>query len=92
MVNNERQAATNFAIRTLGDDIGQELVFDGCDLVLQRQLALLQTLYLQLIGMRRNLLRHDLDIEIAVFGSQSRQLLAKFALVGSLHRPLSVLP
>jgi hypothetical protein len=27
-----------------------------------------------------------------VFGSQSRQLLAKFALVGSLHRPLSVLP
>ena len=64
MVNNERH--------NIGDDIGQELVFDGGDLVLERQLALLQTLYLQLIGMRRNLLRHDLDIEIAVFGSQSR--------------------
>ena len=86
------QSPAKFNALKLRDDIGQQLVLDGGDLVLERQLALFQSLYLQLVGKRRNLLRHDLGIEIAVFGSQSRHLFAKLALVGSLHRLSSVLP
>jgi hypothetical protein len=70
-----------------GNDIRQQLVLDGLDAVFQRQLALLQAFDLQLIADSRRLLGHDLRIQIAVLGSQPRQLLAELALVRSLHRP-----
>ena len=38
-----------------------------------------------LLGPGRTLVRHDLGIEIAVLGSQPRQLLSELALVRSLH-------
>src|SRR5688572_26466806 len=69
------------------NNVGQQLVLDGGDAVLERQLALLQAFDLQLIAEGRRLLRHDLRIQIAVLGPQPRQLLAELALVRSLHRP-----
>jgi hypothetical protein len=71
----------------LGNNIGQKLVLDGGDAVLERQFTLLEALDMQLISRRSIFLRRNLGIEIAVLGPQPCQFFTELALFRSLHRP-----
>ena len=77
----------------LGDDVGQELILDAGDLVLQEQLLLLQPLELELIGAARFLERVDGAVEVAVLLLELEQIRPELANLLALHgRPCSLLP
>ena len=56
-----------------GNDIGRQSILDRGDLVLERQFALLQSLDLQLIRLCGEFQRHDLGVQVTVFGPQLEQ-------------------
>lgn len=83
MLMRARQAT---ALKQSSDDVGEELVLDDGDLILQRQLLLLQALDQQLVGAAGRLQLDDLVIEGAMLGAQAYQLLAKLFFIATLHR------
>jgi hypothetical protein len=76
----------------LGNNVGQELILDAGDLVLQEQLLLLQTLELKLIGAARFLERIDGTVEVAVLLLELELIRPELANLLALHgRPSSLL-
>ena len=67
-----------------GDDVGKELVFDCLDLVLERQLSLLQPANQKLIGRTARFERDDLVIELAMLVPQLYELLTQLTIVLTL--------
>ena len=66
-----------------GDDVGDKVILDQHDLILELELALLEPGNLQLVGSARKSQRIDCRVKIAVFYSQNLKPLAHF-LVGHL--------
>ena len=76
----------------LGNDVGQELILDAGDLVLEEQLLLFQPLELKLVGAARFLERVDGAVEIAVLLLELEQRRPELANLLALHgRPSSSL-
>jgi len=76
----------------LGNNVGQELILDAGDLVLEEQLLLFQPLELKLIGAARFLERVDGAVEIAVLLLELEQRRPELANLLALHgRPSSSL-
>src|SRR5580692_5515857 len=69
-----RAGLVAFGIRLSGDDVGDELAFELCNLVLEPELALFQALKLQLV--ERGALDQAIDhlVEVAVLALQGLQL------------------
>lgn len=67
-----------------GDDVGEKLVFNSGDLVLQGQLFLLQAANEQLVRRPTRLHRHNLIVELAMLFPQLHELLAQFPIVLTL--------
>lgn len=68
-----------------GNDIGEELIFDGRDLVFQPELALLEALDLQLVGDSGRLEGHDFLVELTMLGAEFGELLAQLPFICPLH-------
>lgn len=68
-----------------GDDVGRQLVLDDLDLVLQEQLALLQALDGQLVGVDGKLERYNFSVEGTMLVAELHQQLSQFTVVSSLH-------
>lgn len=64
-----------------GDDIGQQLIFQSTDQVLQRQFALFHTLHLDLVVVDRGDHRGQRIVEIPMFLAQGQKPFADFVLV-----------
>jgi hypothetical protein len=76
----------------LGDDVGQQLVLDAGDLVLEEQLLFLEPLQLELIGAAGFLQRVNGAVEIAMLLLEFEQRRPELANVLALHgRPSSSL-
>ncbi|SBV97941.1 hypothetical protein KL86APRO_10949 [uncultured Alphaproteobacteria bacterium] len=69
-----------------GDDVGVHLRFEADDLVLEHELALLQTLYLQLVGGGFGLQAQDYVVEIAVLEAERFEPAADIV-IRKVHRP-----
>jgi hypothetical protein len=68
-----------------GDDIGEELVLQRGDLVLELQFAALQARNVQLVNNRFCLEQGYLGVEFPMLGAKLRQLLTNISLVLTLH-------
>src|SRR3990170_2470519 len=78
----------------LGDDVGEELVLDAGDLVLEGELLLFQALKLKRVGAARFLQRIDGAVEVAVLLLEPEQRRPELANLLALHRtsPAPCLP
>jgi len=74
------------ATKPSGDNVGQQPILEGLDLILQHKLLLLQALDQQLVRRARAFHCHDRFIQIAVLGTQFDELLAKISIIMALHR------
>src|SRR4029450_4030139 len=70
----------------LGDDVGEELVLDAGDLVLEKELFLLEPLELKRVGAARFLERVDRAVEIPVLLLKPKQGPPELANLLALHR------
>src|SRR3990170_1730637 len=78
----------------LGDDVGEELILDAGDLVLEGELLLFQALKLKRVGAARFLQRIDGAVEVAVLLLEPEQRRPELANLLALHRtsPAPCLP
>jgi hypothetical protein len=74
-----------FAPHALSNNVGRQLIFDGCDLIFDPKLLFLQPTNQKLIGRAARFERHDFFIQLTMFGSEPHEFFAKFTIVLTLH-------